>query len=76
MVVSPGRAAQEHAVRVEGGGSERGGLVALEEARVGLDAGDFAAVKVKDLDEMGRGATVTSVSQSVSQSGSRLGWGG
>jgi len=64
MVVSAGSTAQEHAMRVEGGGGERGGLVALEEARVGLDAGDFVTVKVKDLDEMGGGATVELVSQS------------
>jgi hypothetical protein len=43
---------------VEGGGGERGGLVALEEAGVGLDAGDFLPVQVKDLNEMGGRATV------------------
>ncbi len=31
VVVATGSTAQEHAVRVEGGGGERGGLVALEE---------------------------------------------
>lgn len=45
-------------MRVEGGGSDWGGLVALKEARVGLEAGDFATVKVKDLDEVGRCASV------------------
>ena len=30
-MVATGSTAQEHAVRVEGGGGERGGLVALEE---------------------------------------------
>lgn len=66
-MVSTGSTAQEHTVRMEGGGSERSGLVALEEARVGLDAGDFLPVKVKDLDEMGGGATVESMSQCSGQ---------
>ena len=57
-MVATGSTAQEHAVRVEGGGGERGGLVALEETRVGFDASDLLPVKVKDLDKMCRGAAV------------------
>jgi hypothetical protein len=52
MVISTCSAAQEHAVRVEGGGSKRGCPVA-EEARIWLEASDFMPVKVKDLDDMG-----------------------
>jgi hypothetical protein len=52
MVISTCSAAQEHAVRVEGGGSKRGCPVA-EEARIRLEASDFMPVKVKDLDDMG-----------------------
>jgi hypothetical protein len=57
MVVSTGSTGQQHAVRMEGGGSERRSLVA-KEARVGLEARDLASVKVKDLDEVRRGATI------------------
>jgi hypothetical protein len=66
MVIPTGSAAQEHAVRVEGGGSKRGGPVA-EEARVWLEASDFMTVEVKDLDDMGG---CTTGSQGVSVSGS------
>lgn len=59
MVISTGSTGQQHAVRMEGGRSERRGLVA-EEARVWLDASDLAPVKVKDLDEVRRGATINS----------------
>jgi hypothetical protein len=58
LVVTAGSAGQEHPVRVECGGSQRRGLVALEKARVGLYARDFVSVKVKDLDEVCRCATV------------------
>ncbi len=37
-------------MRVEGRGGQRRGLVALQEGRVGLDAGDLVAVEVEDFD--------------------------
>lgn len=50
MVVSAGRTAENHAVRVESSGGDGTGAVLLQEARIGLHAGEFVAVKVEDLD--------------------------
>lgn len=74
MVVSTSCTAQEHAVRVEGRGSERGGLMALKETRVGLNAGDLLPVKVEDLDKMGGRATIREPFVSVLQIICLWGW--
>lgn len=56
MVIAASSAPKKHVVWVERCNRERCGLVA-EEARVGLDAGDLPAVKVKDLHQVRRRAT-------------------
>ncbi len=52
MVIAARRAAQDHAVRVEGGGGDGTAAVLLQEAGIGLHPGKLRAVEVENLDSV------------------------